>query len=166
MSYVVRRRSALGALYASGSPALAQAAAASVPPPPSGTGYVWVPATSTTAGYWRRALPGETGKTAEQASITIVTPETRQPDPRPKASDTIRAQCIASGMPTELVEECVRRALAAGATRAGGTIEQMNAEFQAAQAAKRRDYLLYGGLALGAVGLYLYLRRGKREQSA
>lgn len=162
MSYVVRR-SALGALFASGSPMQSQIAAA-VPPPPSGAGYVWVPPAGGAAGYWRRALPSETGKTAEQAGINVVTPETRPPDPRTRPSDTIRAQCVASGMPAELVEECVRRALAKGATRAGGTLEEMNREFVAAQAEKRRKYFIYGGLALGAVGLYWYLRRGKRTE--
>jgi len=164
VSYVFSR-GALGAvpgLYAPSSAAMVQMSAASIPPPPSGAGYIWVPPASGKAGYWRRALPGETGQTAEKAGITVVTPETRRPDPRPKPSDTIRAQCAASGMPPELVEECVKRALAKGATRGGGTVEEMNLEFQAAQASKRRKYLIYGALGLGAVGLIYYLR--KREK--
>lgn len=156
---------AVPGLYA-GTIAQSQVSTATPSTPAPGPGYVWVPPTvdPPRAGYWRRAMAGEAGLTAEQAGITVVTPETRQPDPRTQTAaataERLRAECAASGMPSHLVEECVRRA--AGARHAKSIIDQMYAEQQAAGGGAR-SLLLYGGLAAAALGLYWYLRKGREK---
>jgi hypothetical protein len=67
------------------------------------------------------------------------------------------AQCIQSGVPGDMFPACIQ------ALRDGMSIEEVVAQFAAPAAATsgRPNYLLYGGIAVGLIGLYIYLRSRK-----
>jgi hypothetical protein len=67
------------------------------------------------------------------------------------------AQCIQSGVPGDMFPACIQ------ALREGMLIEEVVAQFGAPAAATsgRPNFLLYGGIAVGLIGLYIYLRSRK-----
>lgn len=112
------------------------------------------------AGYPQRVCSqikaGWTMKDVDNAAIAFSEATTRE-----KRPEVLAQQCAATGMPADLIPQCVS-GLQAGVSM-DEIIETLQSGGVAAGAPRKSHLLLYGGIAAAGIGAFLLLRKRKKK---